>query len=490
MRARRWAWSSALVLVLVLLPAGCLPIPRAQVPFELPPLTLRMPLGAVSSDAFTVAGANEPHTPDSLNRSTVVRLRADEPVRAVLVLVPGLFGGAGSLEILGRQLVASTPGLQVWLLDRRSNALEDHSGFRAAERAGDPRVALRTYLGADGQPPSYRPPPTETIRFMAYWGLRVHLEDLAAVIDRARRAAPRVYLGGHSLGASLVALYAAYRRSDGRVGGDIIAGLVLLDGAPGRTGAFGLPDAVDGRRVAGMTVVPSLAEVEAGRAAPYLAPGLAPPWMLRNAVVATYARLRPDALAPAELADFRVTNLALFGIRSDDSYAELPSFAPALGEATDARASGFLLPFLLEGGMAARSRTIVGVAAGADHVGWSPGRPPEATDLASYLQTVTGPYADRAEWYFPVRLLIDLSALRVDLVGADDFVPMASVTVPTLAVGAGRGMLRSTEGFSAYVHARAGARVTTVVVPGVTHIDLVTARAGPAATLFRRWSGL
>lgn len=479
-----------LVLAALLLPAGCLPIPRAGKALELPEPRYRMSPWAVASDVLTVAGADEPHTPARYDRSKVVRLHANEPARAVLVLVPGLFGGATSLEILGRQLVASTPGLQVWLLDRRSNALEDHNGFVAAARSRDPDIALRTYLGANGQPPSFSPPPREEIRFMAYWGLAVHLDDLARVVDRAHRVAARVYLGGHSLGASLVALYAAYRRHDGRVGGEGIDGLMLLDGAPGRTGTFGLDDAVDGRRIAGVTLVPSVADLEEGRSSPYLGPAVVLERILRSAVIATYARLRPQALAPPELADFRVTNFALAGIRADDTYSELPSFAPSLGEATHAATAGNLLPFLLEGAVGARSRTVTGVADGEDHVGWSAGSPPEATDLASYVRTVVGPSADRAEWYFPVRLLIDMSVLPVDLAGVKGFVPEVEVVVPTLAIGAGRGMIRGSEGFDAYAHARAGASFTRMEVPGLTHVDLVSARSGPVAVLFRRWAGL
>ncbi len=475
--------------VLILVPA-CLPIPRAHVPLALPAPTYRMAPDAVPADYLSIPGADEPHTPAALDRSCVLRLRAAEPPKAVLVMVPGLFGGAGSLEILGRQLVAATPGLEVWLVDRRSNALEDHRGFDAARVARNPELALRYYLGEPGWPPSFAPPTPESIRFMAYWGLQVHLRDLDAIVDRAHRAAPRVYLGGHSLGASLAALYVAHLREDGRAGGDEIAGLVLLDGAPGRTGAFDLADAVDGRRLAGYTIVPSLAELESGRAVPYLGPGIVPQRIVRSAVIATYARYRPDALAPVALTDLRITDFALAGVAADDTYAELPSFAPALGEATHAETSGYVLPFLLEGVLGARSRSVVGVAPGADRIQWSEGDPPEATDLASYVRSVTGPDTDRAEWYFPVRLLIEMARLPVDLHDAPGFVPTASVRVPTLAIGAGRGMIRDVDGFSAYANARLGSSFTRYVVPAVTHVDLVTARDAPVVPIVQSWMGL
>jgi len=484
---------TAVLIVFVVLPwlaTACLPIPKVRGRLQVPPPHYRMALDAVQSDYLTVPGAPEPHTPARLNASHVLRLRAEEPVEAVLVLVPGLFGGAGSLEILGRQLVAATPGLQVWLVDRRSNGLEDHTGFALARASGDPQEAVRYYLGENGRPPSFRPPDPADIRFMAYWGLGVHLEDLAAVVDRAHRAADRVYLGGHSLGASLVALYAAYLRPDGTPGGAGLAGLMLLDGAPGRTGTFDLADAGNGRSLFGYTVVPSLQDLRSGAAVPYLGSGLVPRHIVRSGVIATLARMRPDALAPRSLVDYPITDLALAGVDADDTYSELPTFAPQLGEAVGARFSGYLVPFLLEGVYGARSRTVVGVAPGADAVTWSPGDPPEPTDLASYIRSVTGPFTDRAEWYFPARLLIDISELRVGLTGTPAFEPTASVRVPTLAVGAGKGMLRSLDDFSAYTDARLGSPVAAYIVPDLTHIDLVTARAAPVVTLFQRWAGM
>lgn len=487
---RRRLFGLVTLVVLLLVPAACLPIPKASRALVVPAPAYRMTPEVVASDYLAVPGAAEPHTPARLNRSYVLRLRADEPARAVLVLVPGLFGGAGSLEIVGRQLVAATPGLQVWLVDRRSNALEDHRGFAAAALSGDPAIAMRYYLGEDGAPPTFAPPAAADLPFMAYWGLRVHLEDLALVIDRAHQEAAAVYLGGHSLGASLAALYAAYLRDDGVPGANTLAGLVLLDGAPGRTGTFDLPDAVDGRSVVGFTVVPSVAALESGHAMPYLGADFVPKRIVRSAVIAGFARERPDGLAPPALARFRISNLALAGINADDTFAELPTFAPSLGEATDATTSGFALPFFLEGRFGARSRTVTGVAPGADHVGWTAGDPPEATDLSAYVQSVMGACTDRAEWYFPARLLIDLSALPLDLEGVAGFVPTASVRVPTLAIGAGHGMLRSAADFEAYGNSRLGSSFTRYVVPGVTHIDLVTARAAPVVELFQRWAGL
>jgi hypothetical protein len=66
---------------------------------------------------------------------------------AILVLMPGFLGGANSLEYVGRQLVymALTQDgkyMEVWVMDRRPNNLEDLTGLNAAEEAKDVQVAI------------------------------------------------------------------------------------------------------------------------------------------------------------------------------------------------------------------------------------------------------------------------------------------------------------------------------------------------------------
>jgi len=73
--------------------------------------------------------------------------------RTLLVLVPGFSGGAGGF----------TPGLQVWALDRRSQALEDTSVFeRALAGRATPQQAFGFSLGWITDPairPRFEPPP-------------------------------------------------------------------------------------------------------------------------------------------------------------------------------------------------------------------------------------------------------------------------------------------------------------------------------------------
>jgi pimeloyl-ACP methyl ester carboxylesterase len=114
--------------------------------------------------------------------------------KRVLILVPGTQGGAGDLSLVGPEIVKRVRGLQVRAYDRRSQALEDHSGFAS----GNSDTAFKYYLGGGGFVPAAAP-------FARDWGLKLALEDLRTVVKRARRGGRKVILGGHSLGASTAA---------------------------------------------------------------------------------------------------------------------------------------------------------------------------------------------------------------------------------------------------------------------------------------------
>lgn len=153
----------------------------------------------------------------------------------VLVLVPGLGAGAGALTVLAQELVIRVPNLQVWTVDRRTDALEDTLGFAT----GEPGTVYRYYfegLAFGGR--TFNPDLARTTTEARGWGLAVSLADLRVVVQRARSGGRRVLLGGHSLGAATALAYAAWDFG-GRPGHRDLAGLVLVDG--GQLGTFGRP---------------------------------------------------------------------------------------------------------------------------------------------------------------------------------------------------------------------------------------------------------
>ncbi|RKE20774.1 alpha/beta hydrolase [Streptomyces sp. TLI_171] len=138
----------------------------------------------------------------------------------VLVLIPGRGEAAGGLRLVAESLARATPGLQVWAVDRREQALADLSGFR-----GSPDRATAYY-----ESDAYRTQDAARDGYLADWGLATELGDVRKVVlaasDHGRRS---VVLGGHSLGATAVLDYAAWD-FDGTPGYRDLDGLVVVDG--------------------------------------------------------------------------------------------------------------------------------------------------------------------------------------------------------------------------------------------------------------------
>ena len=291
--------------------------------------------------------------------------------RNVLVLVPGTNGGAGSMSLVARDIVRRVPRTQVWIVDRRQQALEDTSVFAS----GDPQRAQDYYMGFQ-----YRRVDGSDAKFAADWGLKLQLTDLRSVISRARAGGRRVLLGGHSAGASTAVAYAAWDFG-GRPGYRDLDGLVLIDG--GLLGSFASADLARAKR--------ELADIRTGKVfLDLLGTGLpeingifaqvGALWALRRpdepSVLQEYPLL-PDILKPP----FRVTNEAQFGY------------------AFDAGTSPSALALIhIRAGRLADS---------GDPRGWEDG---ELTPIQRHARAFAADRPNATEWYYPRRLLLDFDA--------------------------------------------------------------------------------
>ena len=157
----------------------------------------------------------------------------------VLVLMPGTSGGAGDFTLDGRWLARNVPDLQVWAIDRRENALEDTAMFKEGLAGTKSAQEVFDYylgwLNGATPPDHYDFLDTSQFGFAREWGMEVALDDVRAVVKRARKQGHDVILGGHSVGASLAISYAAWDFR-GRPGYKDLAGTVLIDG--GLLGSF------------------------------------------------------------------------------------------------------------------------------------------------------------------------------------------------------------------------------------------------------------
>ncbi|HWG85632.1 MAG TPA: hypothetical protein VNT60_09145, partial [Deinococcales bacterium] len=351
--------------LLALVLAACAPAPAA--PSSLPSAPDPAAMAAVRVERVELPGFPEEHTPATLNRAVFLRYRAPGAVgaRAVVVFVPGLFGGASGFDRLARGIVALEPGVEAWAVDRRANLLEDHAALREATDRNDPLVAWRHYVRDAGKPAGFSPVAGGEAPYAGYWGLETAIGDLRVVVTEARRVAPRVVLAGHSLGATLSAQYAGWDFA-GRAGHEDLAGLVLLDGAPGAGGFASVSEASYrdgsggpfGSRIAGVR------DLEAGKASPFLAaPGFDAAGFARATAAAFLAARDPGGDSPGGVVPYPASNLAAAMLQVDDDYALVETFSATAGRA-DASVGPNLLALFTRGLGGLRVASVLGPAPG------------------------------------------------------------------------------------------------------------------------------
>jgi hypothetical protein len=138
---------------------------------------------------------------------------------AVFVTMPGIFAGAGSLDIFARNVVrtarAAGRHVEVWTIDRRSNCLEDHYGVDQGKKRHDYRLAMNWYYhGAaiNGRKfEGFRS--SDDAKFLKAVGLEQTVRDEYTLIRRTipkRQRQKKVFCGGHSLGGPLTAAFAGW----------------------------------------------------------------------------------------------------------------------------------------------------------------------------------------------------------------------------------------------------------------------------------------
>jgi pimeloyl-ACP methyl ester carboxylesterase len=337
------------------------------------------PAGAV--DKVVTFNSDGPG-PESLDK-VYARQIGPRSADRVLVLMPGTIGGAGDFVLLARDLVKRVDGLQVWAIDRRSQALEDTAVFAQA-LAG--QVSLQEmfdyYLGwiSNGGTPAdhFDFLDADTVPFAREWGMEVALTDARKVVREATRKGREVILGGHSLGASLTAAYGAWD-FNGKPGFKDVEGLVLIDG--GLLGSFDAFDLAQAQQ--------QIAELETSN--PFLdLLDVGPPESagLFAEVGAIFARLDPMGsaamlqsypLLPAELnPSVTVTSRGLFGyaLDRDTSPPDLATLHVNAGQLAD----------------------------GGDPRDWVDGG---VTPVARLAEALGQEPSNGVEWYFPRRLTID-----------------------------------------------------------------------------------
>ena len=440
-------------------------------------------LQRVNAERLEIPGFAETHTPDRLNKALFVRYSLPKPGKAsaVIVLMPGFLGGSSNFDRLARNVVSANPSLEVWAVDRRSNLLEDNSVLSKAYLERDPMQGWRYHIRDAGKTNGFKPLEAAQLGFMGSWGLEVHLEDLRRVVQLARGYGGRVILGGHSLGAAMVSLYAGWDFA-GTPGYKDLDGLLLLDGVAGRTGTgAGITerDYEDGLigpfgiRGAGR------AALEAGTGVPFFsAMGFDPAGLARLSAGSLLAAFDPNGDSPGGVVPYAASNLAAAMAAGDNNYALVSAFSISSGYARNAAVAINALGYFVGN---AGVLSISGVQPAATRVEW---QSPAATDLneltdpEDFTQRFYNPLGDYQEWYFPVRLSLDIGAAGLESpVWARNLRVrhVADTKLPMLAVIGGRGIVTAPDAFKP-LEAKMGRSIERRELPQYTHLDVLSAR--------------
>jgi len=388
-----------------------------------------------------IAGAPTAAGP-KLDKSYVLDFPAQGEFKGTVLMVPGFLGGATNFEALARRLVLVARGWEVWALDRRSNGLEDRSGFNTP----DPWTFYQHYKLPD-------------FPFLKDWGLKVHLDDLDRVIDQARQRGP-VVLVGHSLGGSIAALYALYHPEK-------LSGLILLDGGPNLV-QITKEQYLNGESGGMFGNAPGLNDLLAGKTPPYVTLfGLNPLSFAQAEAQAYMAAQDPQADAPAGWVPYRASREAAALARIAARYQPVPIFAVSLGRAQAREGLNLLglffntLSYTVRG---PRGKRVEWIDTG------------EATDPLEFLSLYAHPDTGFSEWFFPYRLTLDISAWKVAM---PELKPR-TLPFSVLALGAGSGLLQKVESFKAVGEVFPNTKTDIRILPGLTHLDILTGRSGPA----------
>jgi hypothetical protein len=446
-------------------------------------------LEAVRVQRQVIAGFDEPHTPSEFNKAIYLRFFSAETIspRAIVVLMPGIFGGATNFDRLARTIISQDRTLEVWAIDRRSNLLEDHKALLESWNAKDPLIAWRSFVPNAGKPGGFTARPASELGFMAFWGLETHLGDLRNVILQARVRAPKVFLGGHSLGSVLITVYAGWDFA-GQAGSKSIDGLILLDGAAGNTLAADISQAdYENGFESGFAKTAGIRALESGQALPYFdALGINPIGLAKLSSAALLAHFDPNGDSPGGFVPYPASNLAaglLGNAGGDNDYSPIPAFSLSAGHARGAVALN-LFAVLISGWKGFSIATITGPLPGSVRVEWVAGKTGEQefTDPMDFANRFWSPLADYQEWYFPSRLTLDLAAVRLEAPAwAQAKMPLRhleNLNLPILTAIGGRGVVTEATAFSK-LEVKIGRRIEPKIAPGLTHLDILAATNNP-----------
>lgn len=461
--------------------------------------------------------------PDACQNLGYLRVKSgsgpDDPEKsdAVLITQPGVYEGAGMLAPFASNTVRAAAlqgrNIEVWVIDRRANCLEDPTGLERAKQNNDPDAAAQYYLQDNAR---IEAPLDPDIAVTSLLGIEQTLRDQQVITDQLPEQfrSSKLFCGGHSLGALIAGAQANRLDVNGALAAPC-AGYFSLDSRFATTGSA-LFDAIDSLGIGLNALTPAtgvLPTIPLLNRALGLAASIASAADLAPDAESTIVGTIPDdllnellaqALISPTVVDFlraepdisrtRITNAALLGLVLDDNTQPLGYLRSSIGGfGTPADLKNLVLPAQLPqiytglvGG-----NTMVAPVATDGPIAWLPyDRIPtsglqtrdgityttpdsEVTDIRQLASLMANPVVDGIEWNFPLRLLLELLALNSGDRTADlqNFAPV--LTMPDRPIlyldGADSGFADGLQQANAPTDGR------TIAVTGYNHLDVCTA---------------
>lgn len=508
-----------LVVLLAIMPACESAAPQSQpgagpiwrVPADLRETAFFVP--GVAAGANPWRGGPPPASVEGTPVIEVAAADAAEP-EVIVMTVSGVYAGANNFRVPAWHVVRATNGrVRFWMTERRSNGLEDLTGVEWAERTGDLDAALDYYFGGrtlDGRRfagflDSISAP------WLSEWGLGTHFRDLTAVIREARRRHPgaRIVWAGHSMGSMWGEAYSAWDLdcdpATPERGRDLVDGWVLLDGTASPVLGFGeyavtetdylqgIPLSTGGGsvRVLGLDAVRGGQEIVTDIGAPAL--------FLALELGALAHRIDPDRDIVSELSNrvfaldlmqtllfgqrSRATGGALLGIALDDDYEPIAFARFRMGRLVGPESARHLP-------LDDDDRPLWAPADPGHLYRWTDasehaGRGPAITRLDEVAEAFYAGPANFLEWYFPIRLPMDLSVTLSALLGNPEdirwgwpyglcFTDPGGLADPVLAVAARWGVAPTLADYDPWLSA-AGVSDVTGLLLDHNHLDMLVA---------------
>ena len=331
-----------------------------------------------------IAGVTSPGTPAKYDKVGILRIGARSAPN-VLVLNPGTSSSAAYFAPMAKTVVQQAPDWQVWAVERRENLLEDHSMFNRG-KAGTATSAqvfgyYLGYLDDDSITDHFQFIPDADVAYAKQWGMATQMGDLRKVVQKAKKQADHVVVGGHSLGGTMTTAYATWDFG-GTAGAKGLDGLVYIDGAS-RTEPMTVEQAQE-----------AMANLDAGS-----------PWLTFGGIPAPFTGLFNTSGALGVLTAGDEPSLGQqFGLLPADLKPPVP--------ATNAGQYGYALDVgTSPAGLGAAQAHLGQLAPSGDPRGWISD---EITPLKRYATMFSGfplKSLDGTAWYHPLRLTIDAGAV-------------------------------------------------------------------------------